>query len=112
MTTYSVEALNAILLPIRQVPVQPTFLTLWQLSQDLQECLGKMEHPDHTDEGHAGYIMMQAAYALYLTIHWADPSNVGNYFIVPATTITDTDQKSKEGKWQAGKDLLDNFRNM
>ena len=34
------------------------------------------------------------------------------YFIVPTTAITETDQKPKERKWQAGKDLLETFHNM
>ena len=51
MVTCSVEAINAILLPVRQVPGRPTFFTLWKLSQDLQECQVKLELPDHPDEG-------------------------------------------------------------
>ena len=59
MVTYSVEVINVILLPVCQVPGRPDFRTLWQLSQELQEFLGKMEHPDHLDEGYAGYMMTQ-----------------------------------------------------
>ena len=89
-----------------------TFFTLWQLYQELQECLGKMDQPDNPYEGYPRYMMTQAAYALYSTNKWQDPADVGNYFIVPTTTITDADQKLKESKWQAGKDLLDTYHNM
>ena len=85
MVKYSVEAVNAILLSVRQVPGRATFHTLWQLSQDLQKCLGKMEHPKHPYEGYAGYMMTPAAYVLYSTTIWQDPEDVGNYFIVPTT---------------------------
>ena len=88
--TYEVEAISVILLPVRQVPGRPNFCTLWQFSQELQESLGKMEHPDHPDESNAGYMMMQATYVLYSTTPWTDPNNVGKYFILPTTAITDT----------------------
>ena len=112
MVNYSVDAINATLIPVRQVTRKPTFCTLWQLSQELQEFLGKMEHPDHTDEGYAVYMMTQAAYVLYSATLWTDLNNVGNYFIVPTTAITSTDQKYENRKWQVGKDLLDTFHNM
>ena len=112
MVTYSVEVINAILIPVFQVPGRPTFCTLWQLSQELQECLGNMEHPNHLNEGYAGYRMTQASYVLHSTTLWTDPNNVGKYFIVPTTAITDTNQKSEERKLQVGKDLLDTFCNM
>ena len=89
--TYSVETINAILLPVRQVPKQPNFCTLWKLSSEIQEFLVRLEHPDHPYEWYAGYMMTQASYVLYSTIRWQDPSDVCNYFIVPTTAITDTD---------------------
>ena len=55
-----------------------------------------MEHPDHTYEGCAGYMMTQAAYVLYSTTLWKDMNDIGNYFIVPTTAITATYQKYKE----------------
>ena len=63
-------------------------------------------HPDGCCE------LIQAAYEFYSTTRWKDPVDVGNYFIVPTTAITNTDQKSEERKWQAGKDLMDTYRNM
>ena len=62
-----------------------------------------MEHPDHTDEGCAGYMMMQVSYALYSTTKWKDPADVGNYFNVPTTAITDTDQKYEERNGNQGR---------
>ena len=71
-----------------------------------------MEHPDHPDEGYVGYTLMPKDYELYSSTRWQDPEDVGNYFIVPTTAITDTDQKSEERKWQAMKNLLDTYLNM
>ena len=53
-----------------------------------------------------------AAYALYPTNRFQDTEYLGNYFIVPTTAITNTDQKSEESQWQARKKLLDTYRNM
>ena len=57
-------------------------------------------------------MMTLAAYTFSSTSRWQDPEDVGNYFIVPTTAITDTDQKYEEMKWQARKNLLDTHRNM
>ena len=112
MVKYSVEAINEIILTVCQVPGRLTFITLWKFYQDLQKCQCKMDHPDHTDEGYAGYMMTQTAYLLYSTTLWTNTNDVGNYFIVPTTAITNTDQKSEERKWQSGNNLLDTFHNM
>ena len=93
MVTYLLEEINDILLPVYQVPGRTKFFTLWQLSQDLQECLGNMEHPDHLDEGYVSYMMKLAANELYSITRCQDPDNLGNYFIVTATAINDTEQK-------------------
>ena len=71
-----------------------------------------MEHSDHPYEGYVGYIMAKASYVLYSTTRWQDPADVGNYFIVPTTTITDTNQKPEERKWQSGKSQLDTYQHM
>ena len=107
MVTYPLEAINAILFPVRQVPGQRTFHTLWKLYQDIQECLRRMEHLYHPYEGYDGYMMTQDAYELYSATRWQDLADIGNNFIVPVTAITDTDQKSEERKWQARKKILD-----
>ena len=78
----------------------------------LQECLGNMERSDHPYEGYAGYMMSQAAYVLYSTTPRMDLNDMGNYFILPTTAITNTKQKYEDRKWQSGEDLLDTFPNM
>ena len=56
--------------------------------------------------------MTQEANVFYSTTRWQDPEGVGNYFIFPTTTITNTDQKSEERVCQVGKDLLETYHNM
>ena len=57
-----------------------------------------MKQPDHPCEGYAGYMMTQAGYVLYSTTKWKDPVDLGDYFIVPTTTIANTHQKPEERK--------------
>ena len=109
MVKYTVEAITAILAPIQTVPQRPTFRGLWHLVQHLSECLGKISHPKHPNEGFAGYMMTSAAFALYSTTPWAEPKDVGEYFEIPVLAITETEQKTEERKWKAEKDLRDNF---
>ena len=48
-------------------------------------------------------------FRIFNTVPWQDPVDVGTFFKVPATSITDTDQKYEEQQWQALKDFRDNF---
>ena len=112
MVKYTVEAITVILNPIQSIPQRPTFRGLWHLVQHLSECLGKITHPKHPNEGFAGYMMTAAAFALYSTTPWDDPKDVGEYFEIPMLTITETEQKTEERKWKAEKDLRDNFENV
>ena len=112
MVKYTVEAINAILHTIQPIPGRPTFRGLWHLAQQFSECLGKLSHPRHPNEGFAGYMMAVAAFALYTRTPWRDPDDVGEYFEIPAHAITETEQKTEENKWKAEKDLQDNFENV
>ena len=105
MVKYTVEALTEILNPIQSIPQQPTFRGLWHLVQRLSECLGKLTHPKHPNEGFAWYMMAKAAFTLYSTTPWHDPKDVGEYFEIPMLAITETEQKTEERKWRAEKDL-------
>ena len=51
-------------------------------------------------------------FRIFNTVPWQDPVDVGTFFKVPATSITDTDQKYEEQQWQALKDFRDNFNNL
>ena len=93
MVKYTVKAITVILNPIQTVPQRPTFRGLWHLVQHLSECLGKITHPKHPNEGFAGYMMTSAVFALYSTTPWEDPKDVGEYFEIPVLAITETEQK-------------------
>jgi hypothetical protein len=112
MVTYTVETVTVILNLIRPIQGRPTFRGLWHLSQALSECLGKLGHPIHPEFGFAGYMMTPEAYALYSQTEWRNPPDVGEYFQVPTTAITETEQKSEENRWKANKNLRDNFKNI
>ena len=98
MVKYTVEAITVILNPIQSIPQRLTFRGLWHLVQHLSECLGKITHPKHPNEGFAGYMMAAAAFALYSTTPWDDPKDVGEYLEIPMLDITETEQKTEERK--------------
>jgi hypothetical protein len=112
MVVYTVETVTTILNIIRPIPGRPTFRGLWHLSQTLSECLGKLGHPVHPNFGFAGYMMAPEAFALYSQTGWRDPPDVGEYFQIPSTAITETEQKSEENRWKANKNLRDTFKNI
>ena len=56
-------------------------------------------------------MMSVAAFVLLSTTLWTDPVDIGEFFVVPISTIMDTQQKSEDIKWQTKKDLRDNFMN-
>ena len=91
MVTYSIDSVEAGLSHLTPINGRPVFVSLWHLSQIIAEGLRKLSHPDHTDEGLLGYMMSPVVFALYFTEPWVDSSGVCEYFIVPATAITDTD---------------------
>ena len=62
----------------------------------MDDKLRKVDHPIYSNDGYSGYMMAVQAFRLFNTVLWKDPINVGTLFKVPATAITDTDQKSEE----------------
>ena len=74
--------------------------------------LRKAGHPIYPDGGYSGYMMAVQAFFLFNAIPWKDPVDVGTFFKVPLTAITDTDQKSEERQWQALKYFRDKFNNV
>jgi hypothetical protein len=49
---------------------------------------------------------------LVSTIKFCLPTPQGDYFQIPPTTITDTEQRVTESNWKALKDLEDNYNNI
>ena len=112
MVKYTIEAITALLGHVCPIQGQPTFKSLWQLSQELSVSLGKLTHPKHPDKGFTGYIMPAAAFALFSRKTRANPVDVGEYFTIPTVAITKTEIKTEENKWKANKDLRENFDNV
>ena len=112
MVKYSEEAIKAILNMIEDVQVRPQFSSLYKLSHQMTENLRKVDHPIYPNDGKYGYMMVMQAFYLFNTILWKDPFDMGTFFKVPATAITDTDVKSEARQWQTLKDFRDNFKNV
>ena len=109
---YSLEAVNAAHASVVPIPERPTFGLIWRLTQQISDGLKTLEHPDYPDQGYAGYMMTAPAFALLSARAWAEPLDVGEFFIVPAHAITKTAQRSEEHLWRFSKDQRGNFKNV
>ena len=101
MFKYSIDAVAALLRPIRPIHGRPTFGTLYKLSQRITECLRRVDHPKYPDDGFSGYMLDPATFRLFNDTPWKPPPAIGEFFIVPATALTETEQKSALSEWQA-----------
>jgi len=72
--------------------------------------LRKITHPHHPNEGFVGYMMVPAAFALYSQTPSMEPCNIGEYFEIPAITITEMEQKTEENKWEVKERTTRNVR--
>ena len=101
MVTYSVEAITAILAPVPAITGRPSFKGLWDVHKRLVTCLRKIKHPDHPHQGMAGSMMTPESFALVSNTPWASAACMGEFFRVPMTAITETDQRTAECEWIA-----------
>jgi hypothetical protein len=51
-------------------------------------------------------------YALVSPIPWTDQADVGEYFVMPVTAITETEQRTEDKIWQLKKSKRESFINM
>ena len=112
MVKYSTEAITntlGISLPLNGRPTQGS---LWRLKTHIINGLRKLRHPHHPTEGWAGYMRSVAEQNLVSNINVCLPTAQGDYFSIPTTAITDTEQRVAESRWKALKDLEDNFKNI
>ena len=96
MVKYSMEATESLLNQIEKVQGRPQSTSLYKMAQQLADKIRKVDHPIYPDNENYGYMMAVHDFRLFNTVPWQDTFNVGTFFKVPATAITDTDQKSEE----------------
>ena len=53
-----------------------------------------------------------AAFRLYTDKPWGPPIDVGEFFTIPSTALTETEQKSAHSEWKTQEDLRDTFKNV
>ncbi len=56
--------------------------------------------------------MSKEEYALVSAFTWQDQRDVGEYFIIPVTAITETEQRTKDKIWQVQKGKRESFVNL
>jgi hypothetical protein len=112
MVKYLTKAVSSALDTFPPHKGRPTQGSLWRLKTHIINCLQKLWHPDHPTEGCVGYIRSVAKQNPVSTIRFCLPILQGNCFKIPATALTDTEQRVAESKWKALKYLEDNYNNI
>ena len=117
MVTFTIEALQALVGakpvgPTDPIHECPTFSSLWHLQQQLVEGLRKVTNTAYPNDGHSGYILSKEAFALYSTKEWMEPADVGECFETPPSSITETEQRTEEKRWELQKEKRNNFENL
>ena len=101
MVKYTIAMLQAMVgakptNPIGNIHERPTLITLCHLQCQLINGLRKVGNIKFPLDGHIGYILSKQAFALFLSKEWGDPKEVGGYYETPVTTVTETEQQTKE----------------
>ena len=105
MVKYTIATLQAMIGaklagPINKIHERPTFSNLWHLRRHLVDGLQKLGKFKFYLGGHDGYILLKEAFALFSNKEWKDPKEVGEYYKIPVTAITETEQKTEENNWK------------
>ena len=58
--------------------------------------------------GRVGYF----SEALYSTKEWMEPADVGECFEIPPSSITETEQRTEEKRWELQKEKRNTFENL
>ena len=74
----------------------PNFSTLWHLQRKLVDGLHKIGNVKLPMDSHTGYILSKEAFNLLSSKEWIYPEKVGEYYEIPVTAITETEQRTKE----------------
>ena len=76
--------------PVNKIHERPTFSNIWHLQSELVEGQRKVGNFTFPLDVHAGYILSKEAFALFSRKEWKDPEEVGKYYEILVTAITET----------------------
>ena len=85
---------------IKNIHERPNFSTLFHLQRQIVDSLRKVGNVKFFLEIHTGYILSKEALPLLLSEEWRDPEEVGEYYEINVTAITETEQQIEENKWK------------
>ena len=98
--------------PINKIHKRPTFSTLWHFQHQLVDGLRKVGNVKPPLDGQSGYILSKYAFSLFSSKWRRDPEEVGEYYKIPVTPITEMEQQTEENKWKVKKENRKTFENM
>ena len=95
MVKYTISTLQAMVGtkptgPINNIRERPIFSTLWYLQRQIIDSLSKLGNAKLPLDGHVSYILSKDSFALFSSKQWRDPEEVGDYYKIPVTAITET----------------------
>ena len=76
--------------PIDKIHERLISSTLWHIQRHIFNGLHKVGNVKFPLDGHAGYILSKEAFVLFLIKDWKDPKEVGEYYIISVTAISET----------------------
>jgi hypothetical protein len=91
MVTYTIDAIRQVIGPIGKIQGRPNFSSIWRLCQQLIAGTKKLKHTKHPVHGYSGYIMSKEEYSLVSPFPWINQADIGKYFVIPITAITETE---------------------
>ena len=98
MIKYTTEAVTSALGSFPPLNGRPMQGSLGRLKTHIVDGLCKLRHPNHPSKGWAGYMHTVAKNNLVWNIRIRPPILQGDYFAIPPTAITDTEQRVEESK--------------
>ena len=78
--------------PIDKIHERPTFSTLCHLQNQISGGLRRVGNSKYPLDGHVGYILLKWAFSLFYSKSWRDPEELGEYYKIPVTAITETEK--------------------
>ena len=76
--------------PIYKIHECQAFSTLWHLQRQIVDIISKLGNVKPPLDIHVGYILSKKSFALFFRKEWKDPKEVGEYYKISVTTITET----------------------
>ena len=117
MAKYTIATLQAMVGvkptdPIDNIHKRPNLSTIWHPQCHILYGLRKVGNFNFPLDGQAGYILSKEAFTFFSSKERRYPGEVGEYYEIPTTPITETEQQTEENKRKFKKLNRETFKNL